>query len=143
MLTILVNLEEINFHPTPQVLFDLQQDCSMPGYMDKCSRRKAHNQSQFYRVLNLSIMIENHLIPWNYRVGITVHGYADSSAAPWKFQIDETPEAEVLLLVANTECKAIKDRQGLKNGRHRVTLTPLESSFVLTKFRYVYSTHLS
>jgi hypothetical protein len=77
----------------------------------------------------------------NDRVGITVYGYADPRLAPWKFEIDSEP-AEILSLQPNTDCKVIKDRQGLKNGKHRVTLTPLERSFVLTKFRYAFSTRI-
>jgi hypothetical protein len=78
---------------------------------------------------------------WNFRVGVTVYGFADPRLAPWSFQVDDEP-AEILLLDPNTDCRAIKDRQGLKNGRHRVTLTPLEKSFVLTKLRYASSTRL-
>lgn len=71
------------------------------------------------------------------RIGIIVYGYAQAApqAARWRFQIDDGPFEE-LFLEPNTECKAIKDRQGLKIGKHRVALMPLSTSFVLTKFRH-------
>ena len=74
-----------------------------------------------------------------FRVGIAVYGYAEPQVGRWKFQIDAEPPG-VLSFEANTTCKIIKDYQGLLNEKHLVTVTPLANSFVLTKFRYIYST---
>jgi len=107
--------------------------------MDKFAQRKAHNQSQFYRVRLISsiTMVETDSVKI-FRVGISVDGYADPQVGPWIFQIDDEPP-EVLSIEANITCKIIKDHQGLRNGKHLVTVTPLANTFVLTKFRYVYS----
>ena len=110
----------------------------MSRYMDIGSKRKAHNQSQFYRVMNLSIMTPKTVCLIMSRVGITVYGYADPTPASWRFQIDDEAPQELVLQSDARLCRAIKDRQDLKAGNHRVTLTPFTTSFVLTKFRYVY-----
>jgi len=109
----------------------------MSRYMVIGSKRKAHNQSQFYRVMNLSITKTVCLIMSN-RVGITVYGYAEATPGSWRFQIDNEAPQELLLPSDARLCRAIKDRQDLNVGNHRVTLTPFTTSFVLTKFRYVY-----
>jgi len=112
----------------------------MSRYIVIRHRRKSYNQSQFYRVWNLSIPAEiDHLILWDYniifRTGIRVHGYADPSVALWTFQIDNRIEA--LSVSPAAPCRVIRNIQDLPDGNHRVVVTPRRPSFVLTMFEYV------
>ena len=86
--------------------------------------------------LNLSTLIEDILSNFILRTGITVYGYASPLVAPWTFQVDNgAPEA--LSVQPDLPCRVLKDSQGLKDGKHRVVVTPQSSTFVITKFTYV------